>query len=143
MFDLFARQISHSFVRGLHLYSTATQTPQGAALASPYNTSWESEDSTGPSDKWPVLAQHAESEALLTSYAVLPWSLESHPPLSSGTWLAAQAGNPRAVSPCTRWDACQQCLVRQQGTLAQAQCSIDVRKKQAETPAGDGHPPHA
>ncbi len=44
-----------------------------AALASSHATSWESEDSTGPSDKWPVLAQHAESEALLLSYAVLPW----------------------------------------------------------------------
>ena len=44
-------------VRGLCLYSTATQIPGGTALASSYDTSWKSEDSTGPSDNWPVLAQ--------------------------------------------------------------------------------------
>ena len=104
--------------RGLCLYSTATQLLGGTALASSHDTSRECCHSTGPSDNRPVLAQHAESAALSLYYAILPWPSGSHPPLLSGTWLAAQAGNPRAVSLCGLAPVRQLWLVRQQSALA-------------------------
>ena len=45
-------------VRGLCLYSTATQKGDLSALASLHDTSWEWDHSTGHSDKTPVLIQN-------------------------------------------------------------------------------------
>src|SRR5438874_12593254 len=60
-------------LRGLLLASTATRHPlPNGALASPAATSWESEDSTGATDNCPVLAQHAEQGALVSTENVLP-----------------------------------------------------------------------
>src|SRR2546428_3276676 len=74
-------QIPHELaVRGLCLYSTATQLPGDTALASSHDTSRESKDSTGHSDKMPVLPHRGrtlcEKGALLDAYAVLPWPWE-------------------------------------------------------------------
>jgi hypothetical protein len=60
---------------GLWLASTATRNSlPTCALASKAATSWQSseEDCTGATDKCPVLAQHAESGALVSTTNVLP-----------------------------------------------------------------------
>ena len=60
-------------VGGLCLASTAIQHPKDAALASMTGTSGESEDSTGPYDKWPVLVQHAGPGTLVGRERVTRW----------------------------------------------------------------------
>src|SRR5215831_14916080 len=60
-------------VGGLCLASPAIQHPKDAALASMTGTSWESEDSTGPSDQWPVLVQHAGPGTLVGRERVTRW----------------------------------------------------------------------
>ena len=57
--NMFSVRYPTTEVGGLCLASTALQHPKDAALASLTGTSWESEDSTGPSDNGPVLVQHA------------------------------------------------------------------------------------
>src|SRR5713226_1844064 len=64
-----------SKLRGLLLASTATRNPlPNCVLASQAATSWEPEDSTGATDNCPVLAQHAEQGALVSTENVLPGS---------------------------------------------------------------------
>jgi hypothetical protein len=50
-----------AFMQGACAGLCRTSAPEGAALASLTDTSCESEDSTGPSDKWPVPAQRGRT----------------------------------------------------------------------------------
>jgi hypothetical protein len=66
---------------GLCLASAAIHTPESAALASLTDTSWESEDSTGHSDKVPVLAQTCRARNVVrprTFYLSLGSGSERH-----------------------------------------------------------------
>ncbi len=81
--------------RGLCLASTATQKGDLSALASLTDTS-ESEDS-GLHDKQPVLTQACRMSSVLC-VRCFTLAVNISRCLFSGTWLAAQAGNPRAVS---------------------------------------------
>jgi hypothetical protein len=57
-------QIPHDSSQGLVSVLHRNSKGEPSALASLHDTSREAQASTGPSDKWPVLAQHAESAAL-------------------------------------------------------------------------------
>jgi hypothetical protein len=116
--------------RGLCLASTATQKGDLSALVSSTGTS-------GHHDKVPVHTQNLPS--VQRSHLMRCFILAARTVLFylSGTWLAAQAGNPRAVSPCgIPHPVCQECLVRLQGALAHTYSSTNVPGSQGKTPAG-------
>ncbi len=119
--------------RGLYLASTATQKGDLSALASLTDTS-ESEDS-GLHDKQPVLTQACRMSSVLC-VRCFTLAVNISRCLFSGTWLAAQAGNPRAVSPCGLAPDRQHWLVSQQGALAHVHSSTPVLKRQAYAPDG-------
>ncbi len=115
-------------VRGLCLASTATQKGDLPALASSTDTSRKSENFTGRSDKTPVLTQNLPDEQRSLYVRCFTLAVEAFLLHFSGTWLAAQAGYPRTVSPCGSTPVRQQWLVGQQGALAHIHCSTNVPK---------------
>lgn len=106
-------------VRDLCLASTATQKGDLSALAS-------STDTSRHHDNVPVLTQNLPDEQRSDLVRCFTLAASTSQYCSSGTQLAAWAGDPRTVSPCVLWDVHQKCLVRQQGALAQAYDSTNV-----------------
>ena len=76
------RQMLHDQGQGLVAVLHVKSVDCSTVSVSTHATSWESKDSTGRSDNAPILAQHAEQEALLSTENVLPrhgilaWNLD-------------------------------------------------------------------
>ncbi len=124
------RQLPHAWkARACSCAPRQFGTLAGTASVSQHAPSWEDESSTGRIDKTPVLTQNLPDEQRFYLDAVLPWPWEVVYLHSSGTQLAAWAGNPRAVSPCGTSPVRRLWPVAQQGALAQGKYSTHGQKR--------------